>query len=168
MKPETKRRLAIEWLTLLCSAAVGFGVVLWVEVPSEVERYWKDGTDPIWFHDLSSNEMANYQPGNSISFKEKGKPTLEELASTFLKAENTGNTEDAKAIATAIRQMYSPLPKPEGPKSFSKLSDTILIALYSQQKYPLGTFPSVDKITGTPFPTPAYAPPSGVTIKSVR
>lgn len=159
MKPETKRRLAIEWLTLLSSIVVGIVAILWDKVPDELEKYWKSDTDPIlWFHDVSSSEFVNCghikaQP--TATTKAKEKPTLEELTSAFLNSQNLGNTEDAKAFAAAIRQMYSTSLKPEGYLNLSELSDATLIALYSQQKYPSSSPPSVSEPVFNALPLPA-------------
>jgi hypothetical protein len=158
MKPETKRHLAIEWLTLLTSILVGTGAIFWDKVPYHLEKYWKSDTDSIWFQDVSSTELVNYghlKVDLTSTPKAKEKPALKELTSAFLKAENLGNTEDAKALAGAIRQMYSPFPKLEGVSSVSKLSDTTLIALYSQQKYPSSSPPSVSEPALDALPLPA-------------
>jgi hypothetical protein len=60
LKPETKRRLAIEWLTLLCSTAVAVCLSLWSEVPSKVNYYWEKRFNPAWFQDVSRAEIALY------------------------------------------------------------------------------------------------------------
>jgi hypothetical protein len=59
MKPETKRRLAIEWLTLLCSIVVGIVAILWAKVPRQIDDYWKSGSSSAWFRDITSGNAGD-------------------------------------------------------------------------------------------------------------
>jgi hypothetical protein len=67
MKPETKRRLAIEWLTLLCSIVVGIVAILWAKVPHQIDDYWKSGFSSAWFRDITSGNAGDVDGGDTCS-----------------------------------------------------------------------------------------------------
>ena len=103
MKPETKRRFAIEWLILLASAVVGVVAILWDKVPYQLEKYWKSDSDPIWFHDVSSREWANYTPKPPSTTP----PKIDELFYALQKADDAGEAVVAKMFADWIRELQS-------------------------------------------------------------
>jgi len=103
MKPETKRRLAIEWLALLSLVAVGVGAVLLNEVPAQLEKYRKNYTDPIW----SSTNLTSYTPTVRpvATAKPNEAPTLEELYEGIRRAAAANDANAVRILGADLLKM---------------------------------------------------------------